>query len=154
MREGGASAAAPRVEFASIGKRFVALVIDGLVLLVANIAVGAVLGVSAIPLATRGAGIFAALFGLTTAVNLGLAFAYNTVLLWKYGATLGKMAFGIKVVTAEGGPLSYGLAVGRYCCIAFLEPLTIGIGYLIAFFDDQKRTLHDRICGTRVIVAR
>ena len=29
--------------------------------------------------------------------------------------------------------------------------LILGIGYIMAGFDEQKRTLHDRICDTRVI---
>ena len=32
-----------------------------------------------------------------------------------------------------------------------LSIVMLGIGYLIAAFDDQKRTLHDHICDTRVI---
>jgi uncharacterized RDD family membrane protein YckC len=28
------------------------------------------------------------------------------------------------------------------------------IGYIMAGFDDEKRTLHDRICDTRVIKTR
>jgi uncharacterized RDD family membrane protein YckC len=30
----------------------------------------------------------------------------------------------------------------------------MGIGYIIAGFDEQKRALHDRICETRVIHSR
>jgi len=29
--------------------------------------------------------------------------------------------------------------------------LIFGSGFIMAGFDDQKRTLHDRICDTRVI---
>jgi uncharacterized RDD family membrane protein YckC len=64
------------------------------------------------------------------------------------------MAVGVRIVTPEGSPLSYGRAIGRYFCSSFLEPITLGIGYLIALLDDQNRTLHDRICGTRAIKAR
>jgi len=31
--------------------------------------------------------------------------------------------------------------------------LTMGIGYIMAGLDTQKRALHDRICDTRVIHA-
>jgi len=27
----------------------------------------------------------------------------------------------------------------------------LGIGYLMAFWDDEKRALHDRVCKTRVV---
>ena len=60
------------------------------------------------------------------------------------------MACGLRVLTAEGGKLTYGRATGR----AFAEILSgmiCYIGYIIVGFDDQKRALHDHICSTRVI---
>jgi uncharacterized RDD family membrane protein YckC len=33
-----------------------------------------------------------------------------------------------------------------------LSGIILYIGYLMAFWDDEKRALHDRICSTRVIV--
>jgi uncharacterized RDD family membrane protein YckC len=83
---------------------------------------------------------------LYMAANIG----YQIFFLGKYGATLGKMACGLRVVTAEGGNISYARATGR----AFAEMLSgmiCYIGYIIVAFDDQKRGLHDHICNTRVI---
>jgi uncharacterized RDD family membrane protein YckC len=82
-----------------------------------------------------------------------IGITYETVLIGKYGATLGKMACKIKVVTAEGGRVSYLLAFGRYFA-KILSAMILMIGYLMAAFDDEKRALHDRICNTRVIVNR
>ena len=90
---------------------------------------------------------------LLTAVGLAIGAAYEIILVSKFGATLGKMAFRLKVVTAEGGPVSVAQAAGRYFA-GILSYLTCGIGFIIAAFDDQKRALHDRICGTRVIKNR
>jgi uncharacterized RDD family membrane protein YckC len=76
--------------------------------------------------------------------------------LGKFGATPGKMALGLKVVNPDGSKISYGRAFGR----AFGEILTgltcylLGIGYIIAGFDREKRALHDHIAGTRVIKTR
>jgi uncharacterized RDD family membrane protein YckC len=53
-------------------------------------------------------------------------------------------------MTAECHPVSYGRAFGRYFG-TWLSGLTLGIGYIMAAFDDQKRSLHDRVCDTRVI---
>ncbi len=66
------------------------------------------------------------------------------------GATPGKMACGIRVVTAEGAPITKGRAFGRYFG-DLLSQLILSIGYLIAAFDAEKRALHDHICNTRVI---
>lgn len=68
------------------------------------------------------------------------------------GTTLGKKAMNLRVVSAEeGGKLSlldvvYRETVGRFLC-----SLPIGIGYLIAGLDQEKRGIHDMLCDTRVV---
>ena len=71
-------------------------------------------------------------------------------MLWKYQATLGKMALSLKVISADTPQLSYGRCVGRFFA-EWLSTLVLFIGYIIAGFDEEKRTLHDHICGTRVV---
>ena len=75
---------------------------------------------------------------------------YSTFFLGRYCATPGKMACRLKVVDAEGGRIGYGRVFGRSCA-EILSWLICFIGYIIAAFDEQKRTLHDHICGTRVV---
>jgi hypothetical protein len=36
----------------------------------------------------------------------------------------------------------------------FISGITLGIGYIMAAFDSQKRALHDRVSQIRVIYAR
>jgi uncharacterized RDD family membrane protein YckC len=76
--------------------------------------------------------------------------AYIIFFLGKYGATPGKMACKIHVVTADGGKISYGRATGRFFA-ELLSGIVCYIGYIIAGFDQQKRALHDHICNTRVV---
>lgn len=149
VREG--ATVGPALKYASFGMRLLALLIDAIILFVASVFVQFLFGAAGMAIPGR---VNAGLFGLATLVNLAIGFAYYVFLLTSQGATLGKMAMGVKIVTAEGGPLSFGRATGRYFCANFLEPFTLGIGYLIALFDDQARTLHDRICGTRAIATR
>jgi uncharacterized RDD family membrane protein YckC len=81
---------------------------------------------------------------------LVIRIGYDIFFVGKYGATPGKMACGLCVVTADGGKVGYARATGR----AFAEILSgmiCEIGYLIVGFDDQKRALHDHICNTRVV---
>jgi len=87
---------------------------------------------------------------LITIVNLCIGATYEIFMIGKFGATLGKMACKVRVVTPEGGRVSYTRATGRYFA-KFLSAFTCLIGYIIAFFDDERRALHDRICNTRVI---
>jgi uncharacterized RDD family membrane protein YckC len=91
-------------------------------------------------------GIFSGIFLLQWAGSA----AYEIVLVSRYGATLGKRLLGLRVITAGGGPISTSLSAGRYFA-QLVSSATLSIGYLMAAFDDQKRTLHDRICNTRVV---
>lgn len=86
-------------------------------------------------------------------VQIGFVFiqmAYQIFFLGKYGATPGKMLCRLKVVTAEGGPIGYGRATGRFFG-EMLSGMACYIGYIMVAFDSQKRALHDYICSTRVI---
>ena len=107
-----------------------------------------IFGLSAGPGGDNAAGIAAAL--ATIPISIALSVAYEAYFLSTRGATPGKMALGLRVVTADGGPISVGLAIGRYFAM-YLSGLTLMIGYIMAGFDSQKRALHDYICGTRVI---
>lgn len=83
-------------------------------------------------------------------LSFAIYIAYETWFIGKYGATLGKMACKIKVITSDGGRVSYLRAFGRYFA-KLVSGLILGIGYIMAAFDNEKRSLHDRICDTRVI---
>ncbi len=85
--------------------------------------------------------------------SLAIALGYFAFFWTNYGATPGKMLFGLKIVTPEGGPISLGQAVGRYFSM-FLSGIVMGIGFLMAAWDDEKRALHDRLAETRVIRER
>ena len=69
------------------------------------------------------------------------------------GQTLGKMVMGIRVVSAdEGEPLSVGRALQRTLLWAVLV-IPAGLGFLTAIFSSDRRGLHDRLAGTRVVRA-
>ena len=69
------------------------------------------------------------------------------------GATVGKMALGLRVVTSNGQRLSFMNATGRYFA-KIISAIILGIGYLMIAFTDRKRGLHDMIAGTLVIKVR
>jgi len=66
------------------------------------------------------------------------------------GATLGKMAVGVRVVTADGGRLSFGRSAGRRFA-KYLSGLVLAVGYIMAAFTSRKRALHDMIAETLVV---
>lgn len=96
--------------------------------------------------------IFAAA-GISSIIRIALFVAYEAYFLSTRGATLGKIALGLKVIRTDGGPISVGLAVGRTFA-QILSGIILYIGYIMAGFDPQKRSLHDRICNTYVIYAK
>lgn len=69
------------------------------------------------------------------------------------GQTLGKMAAGIKVVPEDqDSPLGLGPSIVRTLVWALLAA-PAGLGFATALFSDDRRGLHDRCAGTRVIRA-
>jgi uncharacterized RDD family membrane protein YckC len=83
-------------------------------------------------------------------LNILIPSIYEGLMVGKFGATLGKMALGLKVVDPDGGKISYPLAFGRYFA-KFISGFILGFGYLMVAFDSEKRGLHDMICRTRVV---
>jgi uncharacterized RDD family membrane protein YckC len=73
------------------------------------------------------------------------------ILLWSlWGQTIGKMAVHIKVVSRTGGRVSLGRSALRLLgYAASVAPLFLGI--VIAQFDRERRTLHDRLADTVVV---
>ena len=65
-------------------------------------------------------------------------------------ATLGKMAFGIRVTDLNGQRLGFGRATGRYFG-KYISSLTYAIGYVMAGFTRRRQALHDKIAGTLVL---
>ena len=60
---------------------------------------------------------------------------------------------GIRVVSAdEAEPLGVGRALQRTLLWAILA-IPAGLGFLTAFFSSDRRGLHDRLAGTRVVRA-
>jgi uncharacterized RDD family membrane protein YckC len=69
------------------------------------------------------------------------------------GATVGKMAMGLRVVTGSGQRLSFMNATGRYFA-KILSAIILCIGFIMIAFTDRKRGLHDIIADTLVIKTR
>ena len=147
----GASLSLGRLTYAGFWIRFGAVFLDGVILSVVNIAIRLAAGLGAFQSNWDPSPGFPVALVLGSLLQMAIAIAYETVMIGKYGATLGKMACKIKVVTPDGGRVSYARALGRYFA-KLLSWMICTIGYIIAAFDDEKRALHDRICNTRVVL--
>jgi uncharacterized RDD family membrane protein YckC len=135
--------------------RFAARLIDGIILwVVSMIAIlPFILGIAAFAKDSGEKAEFSAssivLIVVMYAIQFAIPAVYETVMVGRYEATLGKMALGLRVVRPNGQRLTYWRSLGRYGA-TILSGLTLCIGYLMAAWDEEKRTLHDRVADTRV----
>lgn len=90
------------------------------------------------------------LLSYTAPINTVIAMVYAVYFMAKHEATPGKRILGLRVVRADGGRLGTGRVIGRYFAES-LSTITFFAGYVMAAFDDEKRTLHDYMCDTRVV---
>jgi uncharacterized RDD family membrane protein YckC len=154
------AAALSAVAYAGFWLRFVAWIIDRIVLQIASsillLPFGASLGLRQF-LRNHPPSSPEELFPLFT--SMGRIFLLTTVLTWLYyallessvwQATLGKKALGLEVTDLAGSRIQFGRATGRYFA-RWLSLMTIGIGYIMAGFTEKKQALHDIVAGTLVI---
>ncbi|MFN7115360.1 MAG: RDD family protein [Saprospiraceae bacterium] len=144
-----------KVEYADFGHRFVAVLIDAVIISVTVIAVGFIVFSFLTQInKTPGADAFA-----TVGVTIYLALP---ILSWLYfaifessekQATPGKKVFNIRVTDLNGNRISFGRATVRHLgkIISFL---TVYIGFLMALYTKRKQALHDMISNCLVMEAK
>lgn len=154
------------VRYAGFWLRFVAIIIDGVILGVAQWVIiapfFALIGLTTATVVmdadtmTTGetVGIIATLFGAAILLKITLV-----VLAWlyfalmessKHQATLGKLVIGLKVTDLDGNKISFGRATGRYFG-KILSGFIICIGYIMAGFTEKKQALHDILAKCLVV---
>ncbi|MEO8683150.1 MAG: RDD family protein, partial [Vicinamibacterales bacterium] len=79
-----------------------------------------------------------------------LAIVYFAAFTVAGGQTIGKMLMGIKVIGDDGRTVDAAGGVLRALGCA-LVPLTLGLSYVPVFMTADRRALHDRLAGTRVV---
>lgn len=80
---------------------------------------------------------------------LVLAVAYIFLVgFWsRRGSTLGMLAWGLRVETADGSSPTLGQGTLRFL-VAIVSWLPVGLGFWWQLWDKDKRTWHDRASGT------
>ena len=69
----------------------------------------------------------------------------------KSGQTIGKTVMGIRIISTNGTPLSWGKAFLRY--IGYLiSGIVLSLGFLWLAFDHKRQGWHDKIAGTYVLM--
>ncbi|MEZ4671978.1 MAG: RDD family protein [Anaerolineae bacterium] len=122
-------------ELADIGTRFMALIIDSLIL-------GAI--TSAFFGAAKGPGVGAGII-------VGIAYHWY-FLTRQHGQTPGKMLMKIRVIKVDGTPIDDVTPILRYIGY-YINSAVIMLGWLWATWDDQRQGWHDKIANTIVVRA-
>jgi uncharacterized RDD family membrane protein YckC len=82
--------------------------------------------------------------------HAAIYFSYFTIAQWYAGRTIGKVLFGLRVCGAGGADLSFGRSVARTFGYIVSGQLTLGVGFLLPLFRQDRRALHDIITATFV----
>lgn len=140
-----------QMDYAGFWIRFGASIIDSIITTVVSLLISFGFGMMAMFTSSSSDPSNAAIYSvISTLLSLCITIGYETFFIGKWGATIGKMACGLKVVTPEGDKITYLRAFARYFA-KIVSAMILLIGYIMAAFDDEKRALHDRICDTRVV---
>lgn len=153
-------AAAPTTAYAGFWLRFVAWIIDRILLGVSfsfiSVPIMAASGLRDIMM-NHPPQTLPELFGLFSMLSklIALAIVFN----WLYyallessawQATLGKKALGLEVTDMNGQRISFARATGRYFG-KIVSAFILMIGFIMAGFTAQKQALHDMMAGCLVI---
>lgn len=134
--------------------RFVAAVIDGIIVQVVvtpvALVVGVAAGIAGATVSGTGQGM-----NLTSIVILAV---FGGLASWIYEAvmesssrqaTVGKMIFGMRVTDMQGRRICFSRATARHFS-KIISGMILFVGYIMAGFTAQKQALHDMIAGTLV----
>lgn len=136
--------------YASFGQRFVAALIDGIIMWVFGLIVSFALGLGMMNDPTIFEDGIPTTFYLYYLISIGAQVAYYAILeSGEKQGTFGKQAMGIVVTDMQGNRISTLNAIGRYFA-KIPSALILLIGYLMQPFTEKKQALHDMIAGTLV----
>ena len=143
------------MEYAGFWVRLAAYCIDSLIVWIGLLFVKLIISI----LSMAGGGVFHTeiLFRYTARdiILYVLQVLYFILLTHGTGTTPGKRLLNLRVVNADGSQklelmdIVYRETIGRFLC-----GLSVGIGYIMAGVDREKKGLHDMLCDTRVVYAK
>ena len=156
--------AAPRVEYAGFWLRFLAYLIDSVVMTLGVVLVLIPLifltGLGALlsrfhpgeELGDAGILFLIGLFLLAVTVSLAVTWLYHALMeSSEWQATVGKRALGLVVTDMAGQRITFGRATGRHFDKIITNMIPAFIGYLMAAFTEKRQALHDMLAGCLVL---
>lgn len=127
-------------QYAGVGSRFLALLIDGIIL-------GIIAGILVAILGVQRASISSSTTGL-------IGIIYFIVLEKIYGGTLGKKALGLRVTREDGAPISWSESIIRNLLRIIDGLVGYLVGAIIIWNSPLKQRLGDKLAHTVVVKTR
>lgn len=150
-----AAAAVAAQDYAGLGRRFAAHLVDGFLCLVAFYVIGSMVAAQTGGLTDEGFSMEGAPALVTMLLAFLVTLAYFAMLeSSRSGKTLGKLIAGIRVADLNGGKASFSQALMRNI-LRLVDGLVFYIvGIILILNSDRKQRLGDRVAGTVVLRSR
>jgi uncharacterized RDD family membrane protein YckC len=143
-------------DIAGIGSRFLAAIIDTLVIGAGLAILGIIAGVVGARTGLSRGAAGSVIAAAATILSFLILWGYYIVfeLVWN-GQSVGKRAIGLRVVREGGRPITFlGSAIRNLIRIVDFLPAFYGIGVIVMFIDRRARRLGDLAGGTLVVKER
>ena len=129
-----------------VGRRAVAVIIDGILLMIVGYALAQVMGgATATGFELQGGPAF---------IFFGIALAYYIVMEAVTGQTLGKMAMKLKVVKKDGAKIDWQAAIVRNLLRIIDGFLFYLVGAIVVWVSKNKQRLGDMAANTIVVTSK
>ena len=125
-----------QLQYVGVGLRFLALLIDAII-------IGVVAGILSV--------LFRDAPGLSGLISAVIVFGYFIVLEATQGATLGKMALGLRVVKTNGAPITWADSFIRNLLRIIDGLFGYLVGAILIWTSPLKQRLGDRVANTVVV---
>ncbi|MBI3261282.1 RDD family protein [Candidatus Berkelbacteria bacterium] len=135
-------------QYGSFGYRLVAMAVDASVL---GIGAQVVAFVSGLPKFEPITSLYPSFDSIEAVASVAALWLYFVLTTKYFGATFGKMAFGMEVRRVDGKPLDWTTVILREVIGKTISTITGLLGFLWISWDGRKQGFHDKIADTVVI---
>jgi uncharacterized RDD family membrane protein YckC len=132
-------------DYIGVGKRFLAVFIDVIII---SVVLGFVLAAAGVSSSVQSPS------SKTYLMILAVMVAYHTLMEGGTGATVGKMVLGIKVTMEDGSPVTWGAALVRNLLRVVDMIFSYLVGAILVWNSPKRQRLGDRVGRTVVVRSR
>lgn len=134
--------------YASFGLRLLAFAVDAMVLGVVARVLSFVTGIGKTEPVFQ---LVPSFDSVSSVIALIILWSYLVLTTKYFGATFGKMAFGMAVRRVDGKPLDWTTVILREVIGKTISTITALLGFLWISWDGRKQGFHDKIADTVVV---